>query len=1035
MLTARKNPGVLPIIVKIWRRALSASLVAALLQPLLALALSPDLRLRQLHHTSWSTQDGAPSGIEGIAQTTDGYLWLAASAGLFRFDGVRFERIDSVGGQRLPSNNVLAVFATRDGGLWLGYRLGGASFIHGGTVTSYGEREGLPAASVSNFAQEPSGTLWAATTRGLRRFNGATWENVGEGMHLPSDYVNFVQVARDGTVWVTIDRTVMALHPGERTFSATGIETSDGDTNLFAAPDGTLWLADQRSGVRALYVPDRTTPAQQRWVALRNAQGDELFGRLVDRDGTLWVTSSRGLYRVKNAAGLLAANSATVVPDDGYADLAGMSWMTPFEDREGNVWIGTASGLDRFREARLTPIEPPRAMNGFALARGEAGAMLIGVDSEPGVFSITGTGTAQTLTGPQSITTAYRTDDGVVWFGGRGKLWRSSGASWIPLDIPAPDRAKAEFHPIQAIVQDKAGRLWVSSIRSGIDRYESDQWTHIGGDAPLTGAVAADGRVWFGYPGSRIRIFEGSRNEAVRELSVGDGLALGNILSIYPRGAGMWVGGELGLARFDGSRFHAVALRGGRALSSVTGMIETAEGDLWLSTSQGAINIAADEVRKMTADPRYTPGYELLDFLDGMPGTPNAIRPLPSIAASTDGRLWFATTSGVVWTDPKHARRNPLAPNVEVQSIVADGQRYAPRADLTLPIGIRNLQIGYTALSLSIPERVRFRYQLRAGEPWQDAGARRTAYFTDLGPGDYRFRVIAANNDGVWNETGAAIDFTIPPAFYQTRWFYALCVLMFLALLTFIYKVRVRQVAAQVRGRLEARLAERERIARDLHDTLLQGMQGLIWRFQAATDRIAPDEPARRLMEQSLDRADKLLGESRDKVKDLRPMASGVIDLAQALAAEGEQLPNPHAAKFKVSVQGAHRDLHPLVREEGFLVSREALSNAFQHARAQGIEAEVIYGEAALQVRIRDDGQGIDDTVLDAGERPGHFGLIGMRERAKKLGAHLEVWSKPGAGTEVDLRIPAEVAYRKVRNESHGIRSWLGPFGSAQEHR
>jgi signal transduction histidine kinase len=327
---------------------------------------------------------------------------------------------------------------------------------------------------------------------------------------------------------------------------------------------------------------------------------------------------------------------------------------------------------------------------------------------------------------------------------------------------------------------------------------------------------------------------------------------------------------------------------------------------------------------------------------------------------------------------------------------------------------------------LSIPERVRFRYQLGAGEPWQDAGSRRTAYFTDLDPGNYAFRVIAANNDGVWNNTGATLEFSVPPAFYQTTWFYALCALALLAALTVAYRVRVRQVAAHVRDRLEAQLAERERIARDLHDTLLQGIQGLIWKFQAASDRIPPHEPARQLMEQSLDRADKLLAESRDKVKDLRPAANAVADLAQTLAAEGEQFTKLHSAQFRVSVQGAPRELHPIVREQGFLIAREALANAFRHSAAANIEAEVTYGEQALHIRIRDDGRGISETVLDAGGRPGHFGLLGMRERAQQLGAHIEVWSKPGAGTEIDLRVPAEVAYRSSQPATRGVRFRLG---------
>jgi signal transduction histidine kinase len=330
-----------------------------------------------------------------------------------------------------------------------------------------------------------------------------------------------------------------------------------------------------------------------------------------------------------------------------------------------------------------------------------------------------------------------------------------------------------------------------------------------------------------------------------------------------------------------------------------------------------------------------------------------------------------------------------------------------------------DLQIDYSAGSLTVPERVRFRYKLEGlDRDWQDVGVRREAHYTNLGPGHYTFRVTAANNDGVWNNTGASVDFVIAPAFYQTGWFYALCALAGAAILAALYRLRMRQLAAQIRGRLEERLAERERIARDLHDTLLQGMQGLIWRFQAATDRIPSSEPARQLMEQSLDRADQLLAESRDKVKDLRPASSEAADLAQSIAAEGKEFSGTHAAEFRVSVFGARRELHPIVREEGFLIAREALANAFRHAQAAHIEAEVGYDKIALQVRIRDDGKGIATKVLDEGGAPGHFGLMGMRERARKLGAQLDVWSRPGAGTEIDLRVPAKVAYARPRRAS-----------------
>ncbi len=1006
-----------------------SAVAAALFLATHALALSPELRITQLYHTGWTMAEGGPTGIEALAQSSDGYLWLAAAGGLFRFDGIRFERIDGVGGERFLSSNIMTLFAPPDGGLWIGYRFGGASFIRDGKVTSYGESAGLPSGSLTGFAQDGAGVMWATTTWGLMRLRDGVWQDVREELNLASEYVKTLRVSRDGTLWIVIGHDVMHLRPGQPVFVAANIQTGDGDVSFVESPDGALWLADERLGVRTVYVADGS-PSRS-WTALRDARKEALYGRLIDRDGTLWTASASGIHRVKDVAHLLDPHGAATASRDVFSTVDGLTapYAQAFlEDREGNVWIGTASGLDRFRESRVTPVDLPRGADGYGIAAADNGKVYVVVDFVDSVFTVTPPSGVAVVSGLQHVQAAYRDTDGVIWLGGRGMLWHSSGSpaapEWIPVTLPV-DRNNADFYPVQAIGRDRSGRLWVSVVRGGIMRLETGgHWTQFGSDAALSLATGADGRVWLGFPKNRIQMRD--EHDVVRDISAKDGLDLGNVLALQTSAQDVWAGGELGLAHFDGQRFHAVLQRGGVPFPTVSGIATTPQGDLWLSTSEGALRVAAEEVQRVAATPGYQVRTELFDFLDGMPGTPNAMRPLPSVVAGTDGRIWFAGSKGIAWIDPRHVARNALAPHVEVQSVVVDGKTYEPQAGLRLPIEPHDVQISYTALSLSIPERVQFRYRLRAGEPWQDAGTRRTAYFTDLDPGDYTFRVSASNNDGVWNESGAAIEFTIPPAFYQTRGFYVLCVLACLAALTVAYRVRVRQVAAQVRGRLEERLAERERIARDLHDTLLQGMQGLIWRFQAASDRIPAGEPARQLMEQSLDRADKLLEESRDKVKDLRPTASDAADLAQALAAEGEQFAKLHSARFAVSVQGAPRDLHPIVREEGFLIGREAMANAFRHAGAATIETEVTYGEGALHIRIRDDGRGISEAVLAAGGRPGHFGLLGMRERAKKLGAHLEVWSKPGAGTEIDLRVPAQVAYRKPQPESRGVRSWLG---------
>jgi signal transduction histidine kinase len=332
-----------------------------------------------------------------------------------------------------------------------------------------------------------------------------------------------------------------------------------------------------------------------------------------------------------------------------------------------------------------------------------------------------------------------------------------------------------------------------------------------------------------------------------------------------------------------------------------------------------------------------------------------------------------------------------------------------------LPTHTTNVRIEYTAGSLTIPERVRFRHRLEGlDRDWQDAGDRREAVYTNLGPGKYTFHVIAANNDGVWNSIGASLPFTIAPAFYQTRWFYALCALICVGLLWILYMMRIRQISSQVRGRLEERLAERERIARDLHDTLLQSIQGLILRLRATVARLPKQMEAYSQMEQALERADEVLTEGRDRVKYLRASPSLDTDLPRAIESVGEQMATSLTARFRLKVDGISRDLHPIVLEEALFIAREALVNAFRHANAHQIEVEISFGKTELLVRIRDDGEGIGAEVLQRGGRDGHWGLLGMRERAKKIRATLTIWSKSGAGTEVDLRVPANVAYRPL---------------------
>jgi signal transduction histidine kinase/ligand-binding sensor domain-containing protein len=994
-----------------------------------ACALSPDLRIKQFYHTAWTVKEGAPTGIQALAQTKDGYLWIASQAGLFRFDGVRFERIDDIGGQQLLSSSVYSLWAPSSGGVWISYAFGGVSFINNGRITNYDEREGLPVGTVLGFAQDKSGTTWVATTRGLRRFDGLRWVDVSAELRLPKTYTSLVSFDRNGTLWIAVDNSVMYLQSGQRALTTTNIHL-EGETQFLEDPDGTLWLIDNMQGVRALYVPSGPTNASKDWIRLGDRRLGPIDVRFVDREGTFWISTPTGIRRLGAPGGLLRHGSAdgaaadVFLVDDGLTGPTSEGLFSGLEDREGNVWIGTAGGLDKFRESRLTRVDLAVDSEGFALAAGDDGAMLAG-EYLNGVIRVTAGSTVEAVPGPRDITCAYRDPDGILWFGGRERIWHSAGKRWVAIDLPVDNRVKP-YLGVQAIAKDRSGVLWVSIARAGVYRLADGKWSRYGEPA-VSLTTGTDGRVWLGYPNSQVQIVD---KDTIRHLSAADGLNVGAVLSIAARPPHVWVGGEHGLALFDGRRFNAVTRRGGTSLPSVSGIIETAQGDLWLSTNKGAMKVSSVEVGRVVTNPLYAVRYTLLDFLDGMPGTPLAVRPLPAMAEGTDGRLWFATSNGIAWTDPRHLTRNMLKPTVDVQSIVADGIRYDPTAGLKLPIRTRNLQISYTALSLSIPERVRFRYQLGVKQPWQDVGTRREAYFNDLPPGHYKFRVIASNNDGVWNETGAAVDFEIPPAFVQTKWFLAIWIVGGAAALWLLFIVRLRQIHQRIRGRLEERLSEREHIARDLHDTLLQGMQGLVFKFQAAAERLPSIDSNRDRLEEALNLADEVLEDSRSKLAGLRGFSSESQELFAALTVVGQSLAADRSIKFHSESEGEPKVLHPVVREEAHRIGAEALTNSFNHAKASSIELEIRYGTAALSLLVRDDGIGIEGSALVETGKAGHFGLVGMRERAAKISSHVEIFTRPGAGTEVRLRVPATMAYR---SRSPGKpKSWVARLFRAE---
>lgn len=983
--------------------------------------------LSEMYHSSWTIRDGAPSSIEAIAQTQDGYIWLGTDTGLFRFDGKSFERYHPTSGVDLPPGTIPTLMATPDGGLWIGYASAGASFLKEGHNVNFGKHEGLISGSISAFARDRAGTIWAASSAALWRLEGSVWERVDGAWGYFVNHAENVFVDSRGTVWVGSGKELLFLRQGSKRFELALAQT-DAEYAMAEGRDGTVWIAlTNSSQVRSLAGPDGKLVEHPKTYPYRSHR------ILFDKDGLLWIaTEDQGLYRVPTPQGPSSTAQEGVPQHFSASDgLTSDHTFSLLYDREGSTWVVSSKGLDHFRQAAFTAVPLPTDWFRIAIVpAGPDSVLAAGLRGRQSIVAIDRSAVVNVKGSLKAVTSAYRDPQGTIWIGEEDGLWRYTSNGLSP--VPLPEGLDPLFHIAQTMTMDRSGGLWVSFLHTGFMYYAHEQWTKPAfpsaavHDPGLTAYTDSEGRVWFGLSHSRVEVLSGA--EKIR-YGPEAGIDVGDVTAIYERSGQIWLGGKVGLEFQKQNRFLPLHLAGDAAIEGVSGIVQTASGDLWVNQASGVLRIGAEEVARAIKNPEYRARFVLYNYLDGLSDAASQIRPNPTVIQTESGRLYIATRTGVVWIDPDYTKTATPRPHVFVKSISVDGKLTRDVQDLRLPVHANAIEIDYTATSVLIPERVRFRYKLEGFDTdWQEVGGRRQAFYSALPPGRYRFRVLACNSDGLWSGKDASLGFEIPPSFLQSLSFKVICVVLAVALLALLYRIRLRLLMRQVRTRLYERLAERERIARDLHDTFFQAIQGLLLRFNTGTSMLKQDEPARAIFEDALKQSDQVMMGGRELLLDLRTGSGEASNLSEAFVnAEGE-LRKIRDTDYKVIVQGEPKDLHPVVFEEAYRLGREALVNAFQHSQASLIEAELTYERSGLRLRFRDDGVGLDPKTLREGRRDNHWGLPGMRERAKKMGAQIEIWSRNGAGTEIEVWIPASAAYLSTKKSPSSrlllVRFW-----------
>ena len=899
--------------------------------------------------------------VLGLVADADGSLWVrVAGPTLLRYKDGAFASITS--DSALPDALVTAMVRGRDGRLLLSSMGSGTLRERGGRFETLALPTTLPLSVVISIADAPAGDVWLGTRdAGLISLRGKELVHIVQG--LPDRKINSLLPGEQQEVWIGTDKGIVRW---------TGTEmTTAGVPAALASVQALSMVRDRGSNIWVGTASGellRVNAAGVSPLAARDGRPRGSVSALFeDRDGNLWVGSARGIERVRNTA-FVTYTTRQGLPSDSsgpvHVDAAGRTWFAP-----------SGGGLFWLQDGRVSPMSAA------------------GLSTDV-VYSIAG-----------------QRD---VWIGRqRGGLThlREANGAWTATAYTQADGLAQ--NSVYAVHQSRDGTVWAGTLSGGVSRFNGGQFTTFTTADGLSSntissiAEGPDGTIWFGTPNGVSAYAHGQW----QSFAAKDGLPAGDVACLTVDAAGVaWVGTANGLAFVSGGRVGVPANAPAVLAEPIAGLAADERGSMWIATSNHVLRAPRDQLLSGELTDAGLRSYGLPDGLHSVEG----VRRHRSVVADARGRVWFSLGRGLSMLDITSVAAGSAPAIVHVESLSADGIPMNLRGALRIPAGRQRLTLAYAGLSLAVPERVRFRYRLDGFDSdWSEPVTTRSTVYTNLGPGPYRFRVMASNSDGEWSSAEAAVSFAIAPRVWQTTWFQIGCVVAVVFGSAGLYRLRMHQVARRLNLRFEERLAERTRIAQDLHDTLLQGLVSASMQLHVAAGHVPAESPARSSLDRVLELMARVIDEGRNAVRGLRSPAGGGDDLEQAFCRMQQELGVEAQVGFRVIVSGRPRPLHPLIRDEVYRIGREALVNAVRHSGGEKIEVAIEYAATEVRVLVRDDGRGIDEQVLSTG-RDGHWGLPGMRERAERIGARLKVWSRAGAGTEIELVVPGHVAFQAM---------------------